>query len=201
MNKNIETLPILNTDDFDSSQDLLLLQKTQVGGVGEPSIFSLTGDLASNQVAIRNASIRFLPQEMHIDKFFYSEGDRNKQEYAQNVFRSQNLTSYGVPSSANHVLLSVVDSTRAGGGAARTFHIRFFYGKYPEALNVNNYLFQDFVRHYTSKQSQDKGYPIMHTDQFWLPVFENTGDDSKKLIYHKANLVNVDLDFYIIAYS
>ncbi len=202
MNINIQDLPILNTEDFDSSQDLFLLQKPQVGGVGEPSVFGLTRDLASNQVSIRPSSIRFLPKEQHIDRFFYSTGDRNKPSHEQNTFRSKDLKSYGIPASANHILLSVVDSTTVGGDEGRVFTIRFFYGKYPQAAQVNPGKYQDFIRFYTSKHKKDGSQPIMHTDQFWLPIFENDGDDGvKKLIYHKSNLVNVDLDFYIIAYS
>lgn len=202
MNISIQDLPILNTEDFDSSQDLFLLQKPQVGGVGEPSVFGLTRDLASNQVSIRPSSVRFLPKEQHIDRFFYSTGDRNKPSHEQKTFRSKDLKSYGVPSSANHVLLSIVDSCAVGGTTGRVFHIRFYYGKYPQAAQVAPGQYQDVVRFYTSKASKDKGAPIMHTDQFWLPIFENDGDDgAKKLIYHKANLENVDLDFYIIAYS
>jgi len=202
MNINIQDLPTLNAEDFDSSQDLFLLQKPQVGGVGVPSVFGLTRDLASNQVSIRPSSIRFLPKEQHIDRFFYSTGDRNKSTNEEKNFRSKDLKSYGIPSSANHILLSVVDSTTVGGGAGRICFIRFFYGKYPQAAQVPPGQFQDFVRFYTSAGSKDGGAPIMHTDQFWLPIFENDGDNGvKKLIYHKSNLVNVDLDFYIIAYS
>lgn len=196
MNINIQDLPTLTTDNFDSSQDLLLLQKSQIGGVGEPSIFSLTKDLANSQVLIHSASIRFLSKEQHIDSFFYSRGDRRQEQHEKQIFTSKNLTNYGVPSTANHVLLSIVDSTTVGGDAKREVHIRFHYGKYPE-----NYLFQDFVRSYKSSGHKDKGYPIMHTEQFWLPVFKNRTDDFKTLIYQKATITHADLDFYIIAYS
>lgn len=201
MNVNISDLPTLDVQDFNSEEDLLLIQKPRVGGVGDPATFSLTRDMAQDVIKIRPSSIKFLPKEQFIHKFHYSQGDRNG-THDENLFRSNDLATYGVPASANHILLSVVDSTTVGGTTGRTCHMRFFYGAYPQAAQVHPGKYQDFVRFYTSKSSKDKGAPIMHTDQFWLPIFENGGDNgAKKLIFHKSNLVNVDLDFYIIAYS
>lgn len=186
----LKDLTEMSYSDFDPDNDIILMQKAFSSANQNPTAFRTNSFQIQELTSTSGASITFLPAAQEI--YSLDASGKSLNGARQTI---TNLDTYGIPNSANMVLLNLVDSIQGGGTRQRALHVKFFKNSPP--TDEGRF---DYYRSYHSKYYKDgRTQPIMNTDQVWVPIVD--GANGKEFTFIAATLVNSKLKISILAYS